>query len=100
MRCDPHRTGGREAHRDASRRNRGLGAELAAEFEPVGGLLADALIYCDMTTSPDGEPVDVEKRLSEVLSRYGPGDVVTESITEATSHIVGSARRVETLLVT
>ena len=81
-------------------RNRGLGAELAAEFKPVEGLLADALIFCDMTTTPDGEPIDVEERLSEILSRYGPGDVVTESITEATPHIVGSARRVETLLVT
>ncbi|WP_328582200.1 HD domain-containing protein [Streptomyces sp. NBC_00370] len=85
------------AHIEA--RNRSLGGELAAEFEPVEGLLADALIYCDMTTTPDGEPVNVEKRLSEILTRYGPTDVVAESITEATSHIVDSARRVETLLV-
>ncbi|MFG1806118.1 HD domain-containing protein [Streptomyces sp. NPDC049040] len=86
------------AHIEA--RNRGLDEELAAEFEPVGGLLADALIYCDMTTTPNGEPVDVEQRLSEILSRYGPGAVVTESITEASPHIVGSARRIEALLVT
>lgn len=80
-------------------RNRGLDDVLAAEFEPVGGLLADALIYCDMSTTPDGKPVDVEERLSEILSRYGREDVVTKSITEATPHIVGSARRVEALLV-
>jgi hypothetical protein len=80
-------------------RNRGLNDELATEFEPIDGLLADALIYCDMTTTPDGEPADVEKRLSEILSRYGPGDVVTESITEATPRIVNSARRIEGLLV-
>jgi hypothetical protein len=80
-------------------RNRGLYDQLAAEFEPVDGLLMDALIYCDMTTTPDGEPADVEKRLSEILSRYGTGDVVTESITEATPHIVNSARRIEGLLV-
>jgi HD superfamily phosphodiesterase len=29
---------------------RGLGAEPAAEFTPAGPLLADALLYCDMTT--------------------------------------------------
>lgn len=74
--------------------------ELAAEFEPASELLTDALTYCDMTTTPYGEPVDVEKRLSEILSRYGPGAVVTESITEATPHIVGSARRIEAPLVT
>jgi predicted hydrolase (HD superfamily) len=85
------------AHIEA--RNRGLEDELDSEFRPVGGLLADALIYCDMTTTPDGGPVDVEKRLSEILSRYGPGEVVTESITEATPQIVGSARRIESLLV-
>lgn len=86
------------AHIEA--RNRGLAEQLAGEFEPISGLLADALIYCDMTTTPDGEPVDVEKRLSEILARYGPGEVVTESITEATPHIVGSAHRIETLLGT
>jgi putative nucleotidyltransferase with HDIG domain len=86
------------AHIEA--RNRGLDDDLTAEFEPIGGLLADALIYCDMTTTPDGEPVDVEKRLSEILSRYGPGDVVTESITAASPHIVDSARRIEALPIT
>ena len=30
---------------------RGLGVELAAEFTPGGPLLADALLYCDMTTA-------------------------------------------------
>src|SRR5215471_6593190 len=34
---------------------RGLGAELAAEFSPADSSLADALLYCDMTTGPDGD---------------------------------------------
>ncbi|MEU6402080.1 HD domain-containing protein [Streptomyces sp. NPDC046985] len=85
------------AHIEA--RNRDLGDKLTAEFEPVGGLLADALIYCDMTTTPTGEPVSVEQRLSEIHSRYGPGDVVTESITEASSHIVDAVQRIDNLLV-
>lgn len=86
------------AHIEA--RNRGLGDELAAEFEPASELLTDALTYCDMTTTPYGEPVDVEQRLSEILSRYGPGAVVAESITAASPHIIGSTRRIEALLVT
>jgi hypothetical protein len=86
------------AHVEA--RNRGFGDRLAAEFEPVGGLLADALIYCDMTTTPTGEPVDVEQRLSEILSRYGPGAVVTESITEASPRILAAVRRIQALIRT
>jgi hypothetical protein len=86
------------AHIEA--RNRGLGDELAAEFEPVGGLLTDALTYCDMTTTPVGESTDVDARLAEILSRYGPGDVVTESITEAAPHIKSSVQRIEQLLGT
>jgi hypothetical protein len=86
------------AHIEA--RNRGLDAELAAEFKPVGGLLTDALTYCDMTTTPVGEPTDVDERLAEILSRYGPGDVVTESITEAAPHIKEAVLRIEQLLGT
>ena len=69
---------------------RGLGERLAADFSPVGGLLADALTFCDMTTSPDGEPVDVASRLAEIHARYGPGHLVSESIAEATPQIVRS----------
>ncbi|WP_322974148.1 hypothetical protein [Actinacidiphila epipremni] len=53
-----------------------------------------------MTTTPVGEPTEVGARLAEILSRYGPGDVVTGSITEAVPHIKASVRRIEGLLVT
>jgi putative nucleotidyltransferase with HDIG domain len=75
-------------------RNRGLANELSAEFPVVDGLVADALVYCDMTTSPGGDPVDVKERLSEILARYGPDDIVSGSITEARPGILQSARRV------
>jgi putative nucleotidyltransferase with HDIG domain len=68
--------------------------ELAAEFPPVGGLLADALTYCDMTTTPDGAATDADARLSEVLSRYGAGSIVFETMTEASPLIFESVRRV------
>lgn len=84
------------AHIEA--RHRGLADELRAEFEPVGGTLADALTFCDMTTTPDGEPTDVEARLAEILSRYGEGDLVAESISEASPCIVNAARTVSALI--
>jgi len=75
--------------------NRGLAKELLAEFPPVNGLIADALTYCDMTTSPQGEPVDIDGRLSEILGRYGKGSIVAESIERARPEIERSARAVE-----
>jgi hypothetical protein len=76
-------------------RRRGLAAELVAEFPPVDGLVADALTYCDMTISPDGAPVEVADRLAEVITRYGAGDPVAESIKEARAGIERSAAMVE-----
>jgi putative nucleotidyltransferase with HDIG domain len=83
---------------DIEARHRGLADEMHAEFEPVGDVLADALTFCDITTTPDGEPTDVEARLSEVLSRYGAGHVVAESISEARPAIVSAARTVSGLI--
>ncbi|MFC7535540.1 HD domain-containing protein [Actinoplanes sp. GCM10030250] len=79
-------------------RNRGLSDELASEFPPVDELLSDAITYADMTTSPDGEPVEIEWRLAEILSRYGDGHLVAESIREASPLITGSVRRISALL--
>jgi putative nucleotidyltransferase with HDIG domain len=84
------------AHIEA--RHRGLVDELHAEFEPVSETLRDALTFCDMTTTPDGEPTDVEARLAEILSRYGQGHLVAESISEASPCIVGAARHVSGLI--
>ncbi|WP_370085356.1 HD domain-containing protein [Streptacidiphilus sp. MAP12-16] len=81
---------------EASRR--GLAESMAAAFAPVGGVLAAALTFCDMTTSPDGEPVDVEARLAEILSRYGPGHLVSESIVQAAPQIRRSVRTVVDLI--
>lgn len=74
---------------------RGLAKELAEEFPPVKGLIADALTYCDMTTSPLGERVDVQVRLSEILSRYGEGSIVAESIEQARPEIERVTKVVE-----
>jgi predicted hydrolase (HD superfamily) len=79
-------------------RRRGLAGELVAEFAPVCGLMADALTYCDMTTSPDGAAVEVETRLDEVIARYGEGDLVAESIKEARTQIRQSTQVVSAMV--
>jgi HD domain len=78
---------------EASRR--GLADELQAEFPVVNGLLADAVAYCDMTTSPDGEPGEVESRLQEISERYEAGSIVADSMAEAGPRIIQSVRAVE-----
>ena len=79
-------------------RNRGLHDELEKEFPPVGGLLADALTYCDVTTTPDGQLTDARDRLAEVMERYGEGSIVFETMTEARPIIFEAVDRVSTLM--
>jgi hypothetical protein len=76
---------------------RGLRAELD-EFPWEDSLTADALCYCDMTTSPDGDRVDVVDRLEEIRTRYGRDHVVTQFVDRAQAEIVSTVRRVEDLL--
>ena len=74
---------------------RGLADVLALEFEPAPDALASALTYCDMTTSPDGEPVPVESRLAEIRDRYGPGHLVSRSIQRATPTILRAVEQTQ-----
>src|SRR5690242_7037300 len=57
-------------------------------------VLSSALIYCDMTTSPDGELVPVEQRLAEIHDRYGPRHLVSRSIQRATPMILEAVEQV------
>jgi HD superfamily phosphodiesterase len=74
---------------------RGLVRVLMREFYPADQFLSDALTYCDMTTTPDGHPIEVEDRLTEIQSRYGEGHLVARSIRRSSPHIVGSVRAIE-----
>ncbi len=79
---------------------RGLGSKLASEFPfpAADPLLTDALLYCDMTTGPNGDYVDPADRLVEIRGRYGPDDAVTRFVERAASEILRTAGRVEGLL--
>jgi hypothetical protein len=73
---------------------RGLAEVLALEFEPAPQELSDALTYCDMTTSSDGELVPVQQRLAEIHDHYGPGHLVSRSIQRATPMILRAVEQV------
>lgn len=77
---------------------RGLGDVLASEFSPGDPLLADALLYCDMTTGPDGDHVRPADRLVEIRGRYGPDHEVTRFVELAASEILTTAGRIENLI--
>jgi hypothetical protein len=74
---------------------RGLADVLGLEFEPAPHVLSSVLTFCDMTTSPDGELVPVEKRLAEIHHRYGPGHLVSRSIQRATPMILRAVEQVQ-----
>ena len=73
---------------------RGLAHVLTREFAPPPQPLADALTFCDMTTSPDGEHVHVHNRLAEIHDRYGSGHLVSRSIRRATPLILEAVGQV------
>jgi HD domain len=73
---------------------RGLADVLGFEFEPAPYALASVLTCCDMTTSPDGEFVPVERRLAEIHHRCGAGHLVSRSIQRATPMILGAVEQV------
>ncbi|WP_446041210.1 HD domain-containing protein [Streptomyces sp. SID1121] len=78
---------------------RGLRDVLEAEFPlPEEQLLVDALVYCDMTTSPDGEQITAEARVTEIIGRYQADSVVGRFIRRAAPEIFAAVGRVEAVL--
>ncbi|WP_043658096.1 HD domain-containing protein [Streptosporangium roseum] len=78
---------------------RGLLDALNEEFDQERPELVEALTYCDMTTSPDGTPLNVADRLAEIHSRYGPEHLVSRSIANAAPCITSAVRAVQAALV-
>ena len=76
---------------------RGLADELA-EFDDEDSTVRDALWYCDITTSRNGQPVAAAERIAEIKRRYGPDHLVTRFITEATPDLLAAVARIEQLL--
>ncbi|GHB20475.1 metal-dependent phosphohydrolase, HD subdomain protein [Streptomyces chryseus] len=78
---------------------RGLRAVLEAEFPLLDDQrLVDALVYCDMTTTPDGEVTSADARLAEITGRYGSDSLVGRFIRRASPEILAAVGRVEAAL--
>ncbi|WP_033218458.1 HD domain-containing protein [Kitasatospora phosalacinea] len=78
---------------------RGLREVLEAEFPLVEDQrLVGALVWCDMTTTPDGLPTAAEARVAEILGRYGAESVVGRFIRRASPEIFAAVARVEAAL--
>ena len=73
---------------------RGLVRQLAREFKPAPRDLADALIYCDMTTGPDGQRMRIGQRLADIRARYGPTDLVTRAIARSAPELEAATGRI------
>jgi putative nucleotidyltransferase with HDIG domain len=73
---------------------RGIG-DLVAVFPDECGALRDALWYCDLTTSPDGQPVSAPDRIAEIKERYGPGHIVTQFIIDGAPELLAAVGRTE-----
>lgn len=71
---------------------RGLGDDLAAEFAPAPELLTAALIYCDMTTGPDGTHVSFAWRIRNIRARYGPEHPVTRAISRSLPQLAAGVK--------
>ncbi len=78
---------------------RGLREVLEAEFPLLEDRrVVDALVWCDMTTTPDGGLTTAEARVAEILGRYGAGSVVGRFIRRASPEISAAVARVEAAL--
>jgi HD domain len=77
---------------------RGLSAGLEPyplEDSPV----MDALVYADMTTGPQGQPLTFDDRIAEILTRYAPDTCVHQAITKARSTLAEHVSRATARLV-
>jgi hypothetical protein len=73
---------------------RSLGEELLAEFRLPPLDLEKALIYCDMTASPTGQPVTVEDRIADIYARYDEDHPVVRAIRRSEPWLVGATHAI------
>jgi hypothetical protein len=77
---------------------RGLGDDLAGEFEPLPRLAAAALTWADLTSSPAGELCTAADRIAGILRRYPPDSIVHRAIASATRRLREAAEEIDSRL--
>jgi hypothetical protein len=78
---------------EAEAEERGLIHELDEFLRPPESLL-DLVTMADLTTSPDGQEVDPEQRIGEILRRYAADDPVHRAVTRAAPSLLAVVKRV------
>lgn len=76
---------------------RGLTAALAQVPCPPPAML-DVLTCADLSTSPTGQPVRVEDRIAEILTRYPADHLVHRAVLRSTPDLLAAATRVRNRL--
>ncbi|GAA2140486.1 HD domain-containing protein [Actinomadura napierensis] len=76
-------------------RERGLADYLIREFMRHQPTLSRHLAYCDMTTSKEGIPIEASERISEILTRYGPGHLVSISVFKSRAALEEAVQRTQ-----
>jgi hypothetical protein len=82
---------------EAEAGERGLVAELT-EFEDERSVVSRALTYCDLTTDSEGQRVEPDARLSEILQRYGPAAPEARALERSWPALMVDVRAVEAML--
>lgn len=57
--------------------------------------VADALVYCDLTSAPDGHIIHPSKRIEQIGDRYGPHHPVSRAIASVKADLLDACDRVE-----
>ena len=81
------------AHLEASLR--GLSREMTSFPGHRNRKLTDAMTWCDMTSGPTGDEVDIEWRLADIRVRYGPESLVGKFADQAEPHLRAATSRVQ-----
>jgi hypothetical protein len=73
---------------------RGLSTQLEL-FPCEVSLIADALTYCDLTTSSTGEHISFQERLDDIFRRYDEKHIVSQAVHRAVPYLSGIVERVQ-----
>jgi hypothetical protein len=98
--CGHERLAGLVAHHsaaDAEADERGLAAALA-EFPAEDSLVARALTYCDLTTGPDGDYMDVATRFANIAERLGEDEPIARAVRRDATRLSALVDEMETVL--
>lgn len=82
---------------DAEAEERGL-ADALAEFPSEDSLVARALTYCDLTTGPNGDYMDVATRFANIAERLSADEPIVRAVRRDATRLSALVDEMESLL--